>query len=310
MKRMKSKIIILLGALFMALALAACSGDNGPEATEERNRPTTDRYGFDITLPDEINTIVALGASNVEILVGLGLANKIIAVDMFAADVSGLPSGISAELNMMGLDMEYIIDMVPDLVLVTGMTRVGGEDPLYAVSAAGISVVFIPSSESIAAVMEDIRFVAAVMEVYEEGEAILSTMQTDIDEIVSIAATIAQTRTVYFEIFPGWSLGTGTFIHEMIELVGATNIIADQAGWVEVSVEIVLEANPDVILTATDFLDDPIADIMERPGFDTITAVQNNDVFQVDGNSSMRPSQNITRSLREIAQVVFPEYFQ
>ncbi|MCL2377754.1 MAG: ABC transporter substrate-binding protein [Defluviitaleaceae bacterium] len=343
MKQMKKCIIVLLGLLIMAIALTACTNGNEPtvapepapeqpaatpeptpEAPEptpepelppaERTRPTTDREGYAITLPDEINTILAIGPSNAEILVAMGLSHKIIAVDMFTADVPGLASGISTELSIVGIDTEYVIELMPDLVLITGMARVGGEDPLQAVSAAGISIIYMPSSTSIQAIMEDIRFIAAVMETYEEGEAIISAMQAEIDEITAIAATITQARTVYFEISPAifgmFSFGHGTFLHEMIELTGAVNIFEDQHSWIPVSEEALLEANPDVILTSVDFIDDPIAEIMERPGFDTITAVQNGHVFTIDANSSNRPSQNITKALREIAQAVFPEYFQ
>ena len=138
-------------------------------------------------------------------------------------------------------------------------------------------------------------------------------MQTEIDAISQIASTITETRTVYFEISPApWmvSFGAGTFLHEMIELVGAVNIFADQNGWIGVSEELLVELNPDIILTSTDFLDDPIAEIIGRPGFDTIAAVQNGDVFIIDANASNRPSQHIIIALRQIAEAVFPEYFR
>lgn len=335
----KRSLITLLGLLLiMAMIFTACGGNNDtPEATpspsptveatptpettpapEEpapvRVRPETDREGYAISLPDEINTIISIGPSNTEILVALGLSDRIVAADMFSADVPGIPSGISTELSIMGLDAEYVVNLMPDLVFITGMARAGGDDdPLAPVSAAGITVIYMPTSVSIAAIMEDIRFIAAVMEANEAGEGIISAMQAEIDEIAQIAATISETRTVYFEISPApwmFSFGTETFLNEMIELVGATNIFADQVGWIPVTDEVLLEANPDVILTSTDFLDDPLGEIMERPGFNVITAVQNGDVFQIDANSSNRPSHNIVIALRQIAEAVFPEYFQ
>lgn len=335
----KRSLITLLGLLLiMAMIFTACGGNNDtPEATpspsptveatptpettpapEEpapvRVRPETDREGYAISLPDEINTIISIGPSNTEILVALGLSDRIVAADMFSADVPGIPSGISTELSIMGLDAEYVVNLMPDLVFITGMARAGGDDdPLAPVSAAGITVIYMPTSVSIAAIMEDIRFIAAVMEASEAGEGIISAMQAEIDEIAQIAATISETRTVYFEISPApwmFSFGTETFLNEMIELVGATNIFADQVGWIPVTDEVLLEANPDVILTSTDFLDDPLGEIMERPGFNVITAVQNGDVFQIDANSSNRPSHNIVIALRQIAEAVFPEYFQ
>ncbi|MCL1996134.1 MAG: ABC transporter substrate-binding protein [Defluviitaleaceae bacterium] len=338
MKR-KTKKNLAFALIAAMLLLVACGGGNVesaaqqlPEPTEpqvlqpavqetpepvepaesiEPTRPTTDREGYPITLPYEINTILSIGPSNTEILVALGLADNIVAVDMFSADVEGLPPGISTALSIVGLDAEYVINLMPDVIFVTGMARMGGEDdPLAPVSEMGISVIFMPTSTSIAAIIEDIQFMAAVVDATDAGETIVANMQSEIEEIRQIAETITEPRTVYFEVAPMITFGTGTFLHEMIELVGAINIFADQDGWASVTGEAVLEANPDVILTSADFLEDPIADITERPGFGVITAVQNGDVFQIDTATSSRANHNIVTALWQIGQTVFPSYFQ
>jgi len=95
----------------------------------------------------------------------------------------------------------------------------------------------------------------------------------------------------------------------MIELVGATNVLGDQYSWLGVADEVLLALNPDIILTSTDFLDDPVGEIKSRSGWDTITAVQNGHVFRIDANASSRPSHNIVIALREIAAAVHPEEF-
>jgi len=306
----KKGITILLGLLIMTLILAACGGTE----TAQQPREMTDREGYTITVPAEVNTIVTIGPSTTEIIVALGFADRIITADRFSGDVEGLPAGVVAEFGVLDFDAEFIVNLMPDIVFVTGMTRVhGDDDPMAPVSSAGITVVYMPTSVSIAAIMEDIRFIADVMEATEAGERIISTMQAEIDAITAIISNITVTRTVYFEISPApwmFSFGSGTFLNEMIELAGATNIFADQEGWIPVSEEVLLELNPDVILTSTDFIPDPIGEIMERPGFDVLTAVQNGDVFIIDTAASNRPTHNITRALREIAEAVFPEYFR
>ena len=346
---MKKKITILLCLIIMTAVLGACAGDipepnaiiatepaatapqsaatptpppaalpvelpvTPPAETGPRPRPEVDREGYPITLPETINTILSIGPSNTEVLVALGAADRIIAVDMFSEDVEGLPDGISARLSIVGLDAEYVVSLMPDLVFITGMARVSGDDdPLAPVSAAGITVIYMPSSTSIAAIIEDIRFMSAVLEEHEAGEAIISDMQAEIDEITEIAANIQTSRTVYFELSPApWmvSFGQGTFLNEMIELLGAENIFSDAEGWISVSDEVLIDLNPDVILTSTDWLDDPIGEIKQRPGFGAITAVINGDIFQICTASSNRPNHNIVRALREMAVAVFPEYF-
>ena len=95
----------------------------------------------------------------------------------------------------------------------------------------------------------------------------------------------------------------------MLEIAGAVNIFGDQNDWIGVADEVLLEKNPDVIFTSASFIDDPVNEIMNRPGWDAITAVQNGDVFTIDSNSSNRQSQNIIKALQEIAKAVYPDKF-
>ena len=306
------KILGTIALLAALLTITACQSQD--PATPET--PTTalsyDLEGNPLTLPDTIERIIVLGPSNTELLIAMGFGSNIIATDDWSASVSGLPSGIPL-FDMMTPDVEQIINLEPDLVFVPGMSQAGGGDPFEPVSAVGITVLYIPTSDSIAAIQDDIRFIAAVMGAQDIGDELISGMQAEIEAIRAIGETISQRRTVYFEISPApfmWTFGTGTFLNEMLEIIGAENVMSNQQGWTGVSDEIILEADPDVILTSTDFLDDPIAEIMSREGWDTLTAVQNGDVFFICADASNRPNHNIVRALREMAAAIYPDYFQ
>ena len=313
---MKIKSTKLLTLLLVLVVLAACGTDGSGESgavTQERtaNVPAYDREGFPITLPDQINSIISIGPSNTEVLVELGFGDIIVATDAFSHDIAGIRPGISV-LNMISLDLEFIIDQQPDIVFVTGMTRVhGDEDPLSLVSDVGICVIYMPSSTSIAAIKEDIRFMAAVMDAVHAGESLIAGMEAELENIRQMVAEINERPRVYFEIGPAphmWSFGTGTFLHEMIELLGAENIFADQYSWIPVADEVLVALNPDVILTSVR-AEDPVSEILSRPGWNAITAVQEGAVFRIDTNASNRPSHNIVIALRQIAEAIHPEHF-
>jgi len=345
-----SKIVRILGLVLIAmlvLSAAACGGDNGPApadvpeqnggAAEYENgndngngqeepaepetgggdgavtRPliTEDRDGNPITLPDSINTIISMGPANTEIIVALGLGDKIIAMDAFSAGIAGVNQEIP-HFDMLNPDGEQLINLMPDVIFVPGMSRQGGaEDPFWLVSQAGITVIYIPSSTSLDAIMDDIRFIAAVLDADERAEAIISEMQGEIDRIRAIGETITDARTVYFEVSPAphmVSFGSGTFLTEMIEIIGAVNILAaDIYSWSSVSDEIILMLDPDVILTSTNFIDDPVGEIMSRSGWDAITAVRDGAVHFIDTDASNRPSHNVVSALLEMAYAVYPE---
>jgi iron complex transport system substrate-binding protein len=144
------------------------------------------------------------------------------------------------------------------------------------------------------------------------GIELINEIEREINDIKAKGDTVTDKKTVYFEISPApwmYSFGSGTFLNEMIEIIGAVNIFADQETWVAVSDEDVLDANPDVILTNANYIEDAIGEIKERPGWDAINAVRDETVFYIDQDSSSRPSQNIIKALREMAVTVYPELF-
>lgn len=327
---MKTKTIALLLAVVMLLAVTACNKadpeDNSPATTSEtgaslpaqtspeQSAPPVinqDREGNAITLPSKIEKVISIGPSNTEILTGLGLGAAIIATDEESAGAEGLTADIPI-FSLYSPDCEQLTALEPDVIFVTGMIKSYGDDPLKLVSDAGICVIYIPSSNSVEGIIEDIRFIAAVMGADAQGENIVSEMEREIEAIRAIGAGITDRKKVYFEIAAApymYSFGKGVFLNDFIALIGAENIMADQVEWIALSEEAVLDANPDVILTTVYYIDDPVGDIISRSGWDAVTAVQNGDVYYIDANSSNRPSQNVIKALKEMAKAVYPDLY-
>jgi len=300
----------LLTAAIMFTFFTACGGSTSASPTPTPAPITLDRDGNPIALPSSIDTILVIGPSNAEILVALGFGDRIIGADDFSCMVEGVPSGIP-EFSMWGLNGELMIDLEPDVIFMTGMMSTSGDDALGMVAAAGICIVYIPNSSSIQGIREDIAFIAAVMGTQEKGRQIVADMDREIEAIRAIGSTVADKKTVYFELDAFapmlYSIGSGSFIHEMIEIIGAVNVFdGQQDAWLAIAEEAVLDANPDVILTNNSFLDDPISIITSRPGWNVLSAVSNDEVYFIDADSSSRPTHNIVTALRQMAQAVYP----
>jgi iron complex transport system substrate-binding protein len=290
----------------------SCRPPTPPQNTAAK--PTVmgnDRDGNLVPLPKKIDRIISIAPSNTEILAALGFADKIVAADTYSREVEGVASDIPF-FSLMAPDAEQIIRLEPDVIFASGMGKVGGMDPLKTVSDVGICVLYIPTSESIDAIKTDIRFMATVMGVAEKGEEIVADMEKTIDAVAKIGETITDKKTVYFEIAPMphlYSFGKGVFLNEMLEIVGAENILADKKKWVPVSEEIILDRNPDVILTSVDYTDKPVDELLSRPGWDVLSAVQNRNVHHIDTSTSCRPNHRIVKALQEMAKAVYPDKY-
>ena len=272
--------------------------------------PAQDRAGNDIAVPAEVNRIISLAPATTQIIESLGMLDKVIAVDtqtpLYVEGVSELP-----QFDMMSPDIEQIAMLQPDVVFTSGMSYVE-DNPFTMLVDMGVCVIEIPSSSSIEGVKEDIVFTTACLGKEAEGQAIADEMQAKIDEIAAIGATIEEKKTVLFEIsaLPYiYSFGSGTFLDEMINLIGAKNVLGDQFSWLSVNEEDAVAANPDVILTSVNYIEDPIGEILSRAGWDVVTAVANNDVHYIDNGKSSLPNQYIVDALIEMAVAVYPEAY-
>jgi len=263
----------------------------------------------------DATTIVSIGPNITEILMGLGYGHLIVAMDSHSPDIPGVPENIPL-LDMFALDIETILMLEPTVVIATEMIN-WGVDPLELVSRAGIRVVYVPMVNSIADIKESINLVnygVTLAPYLSPDHHLIHNMQTQINEVRTIAETITAQRTVYFEIDMGPPLFTfseGSFLQEILELIGAINVFGDvEMAWVSVADEQVLARNPDVILTNVLGEDEALGIIGSRPGWSGLDAVINGRVHSIDTNASSRPSQNIVYAMWEIARAVYPEYFQ
>jgi iron complex transport system substrate-binding protein len=255
--------------------------------------------------------VVSTAPSNTEIIVDLGLAHKLVAIDRHSANIDGLPDGLLL-LDFFFPDAEAIINIEPDIIIASGHNPTGsGVDPFRLLSEMGIPVVYISMSRSIEDIYEDIALIAGLLQAEEEGEELIKLMKTQISHFAMQNA--AAPVTVYFEISAApeiMTFGKNSFINDMISVIGARNIFESEEWLVMPSAEVIIERNPDVIFTNVDYIDDPIGEIKSRPGFNHISAVANNRVYQIDNDSSVRSSARIVLALQQMAQVIHPELSQ
>ena len=246
---MKKKLLSVLLCLVMLFTVACNNG------TKEET--VTDREGNEVTIPTNIEKIVSTAPSNTEILTALGMGDKIVCMDTYSEGIEGVKEDV-VKMDFTAPDAEEIIGLEPDIIIASGYNKAGSsDDPFKSLSDAGIPVVYIPSSESIEGIYKDIEFVASIVNQEDKGKEIVDGMKSDIEEISTIGKTIKDKKKVYLEIGPAptlYSVGKSTFLNEMIEIIGAENIFANENSWISPSEESVIDANPDVILTTVNYV--------------------------------------------------------
>ena len=311
-----NKYLAYLIIITIIISNIGCTGKKTntlPKQQTAHQGELVDRSGRKVSVKYPINRIVSTAPSNTEIITGLGMARKLVAIDKHSANVDGIPGGLPL-LDFFYPDAELIINLEPDIIIASGHNPTGsGEDPFRLLREAGIPVAYISMSRSINDIYLDIEFIAELLRVQERGAELVNTMKEQIAEITQKKALIKTRKTVYFEISAApemFTFGKDSFVNDMINVIGARNIFENDNWIVSPGAESVIDRNPDVILTNVHYIDDPIGEIKSRPGFNHINAVINGRVYQIDNDSSVRPSSRIILALRQMSRAVYPEYHE
>jgi len=269
-----------------------------------------DPLGFSVTIPPNVESIIPLTPAVTGILIDLGLAPYIVATDTFSALQFGL-NDLPA-FDMMNIEVESMIELNPDLVIAHDMIMMGDveNDPLEPLRDFGIAVAYLPVSMSLEDISRDIHFLGEITRRVDEATELDATFRDELSEIEEIVSASDKNPTVYFEIAPApdmFTFGSGTFQQELLEVVGAINVFADQEGWFPVETESVVETNPDVIFTDAGFEEDPVGDILDRTGWGEMDAIVNERVYYIDSDSSSIPNHHVVIALRMMADYLHGE---
>lgn len=280
---MTKKLVSLFLALVMALSLTAAFAESTAVTV-------TDMAGREITLDAPATKVVALTASDCEILAALGAEDTLVGRGEYCdypesiLEVPAVQSG--ADTNL-----EQIIALEPQVVIMAKMAQT--EEQVAALEEAGIRVV-VSDAQDIEGVYTAIRLIGALVGRNDEAEAMVADMQSTFADIAAKSENTG--KTVYFEVSPLqwglWTAGKGTFMDELATMCGLTNAFADVEGWAEISEEQVLERDPDYIVTISMYYGEgptPVEEIKSRAGWDALKAVQNDAIFNADSNEVSRP---------------------
>ncbi|WP_313893317.1 ABC transporter substrate-binding protein [Psychrobacillus sp.] len=313
-----------LASLLAVLLLAGCGTkeETKPVETDQTAEQQTeqveaafpitlkDAVGNDITLEEAPKTIVSMMPSNTEILFALGLNNEIVGVN----DYDNYPAEALEKEKIGGMEfnVEKIVGMNPDIVFAHESGLGMGEAGLQQIRDAGVKVFVVKNAIDFNETYTTIEQVGRATGKLAEAQKIVEDMKAKVEDVKAKVAKVETKKTVFVEtsdVPQIYTPGNGTFMQEILDMVNAENIAADQEGWFEISPEEIVSRNPEVIIVMYSYVPGIVDSVKARPAFDTITAVKNNAVIQVDENLTSRTGPRLAEGLEEVAKAIYPEVF-
>jgi iron complex transport system substrate-binding protein len=189
----------------------------------------------------------------VEIVVALGGAARIVAVGGGTDHVAEL-AGVPRLAGFRQTSAEPMLSLAPTRLVTTAEWAV--PQVLDQLRSAGVRIELLDPEHSAAGVERRVRAVARLMDREAAGEALAGTFRR---ELLDVTARVARQPTRPRALFvlagggrPTLVGGRGTQVAALLELAGATNVAAGIEGFKVMSVEAMVEAAPDYILTNRD----------------------------------------------------------
>lgn len=291
--------IPILAALI--LVTPACTEDRADSPSAVR---VLDDTGRAVTLSDTPARIVSLAPSATSILVALDAAERIVA--RTALDHEPELGDLPVFSESLTPSAERIVDLRPDLVVVWPPATTPGEDDRL--EAAGIPL-YRADIETTEEILAAIARLGRLVDRSDRADSLRASIRT------RIAATRrrvgCQTRpSVLYLVWhaPPYTVGSGSYVHEVIEAAGGRNAFADlDSPWGEVSEEVLLARNPDYLVVPQGHHHDlPLEALSGRP-FSELSAVREGRVVTVDSDRFNRPGPEIASAVEELARALHPE---
>ncbi|MDP9357160.1 MAG: ABC transporter substrate-binding protein [Chloroflexota bacterium] len=265
----------------------------------------TDDVGRQVVLQEAPQRIVSIAPSNTEILFALGLGEKVVAVDQY----SDYPPEAEQKPQLGSYvkpDLEQIVAAAPDLVLATGVHE---ETVVPQLEALRLTVAVI-DPEDLDDVFDGIGLVGRITGQDARATGLVCEL---LDRVDAVAERIngAPRPRVFFELSPELhTAGPDSFIDDLISRAGGENIAAGATEeWPQLSAEVLLEQDPEVILLADEAAGVSPDQVRTRPGWQQVTAVEQDRIVAIDPDLTNRPGPRVVDGLEAIARALHPERF-
>jgi iron complex transport system substrate-binding protein len=203
--------------------------------------------------------------------------------------------------------------MEPDLVVAA---QIISEDQVMALRDLGLNVYWQANPYTYEELWENLRDFARLTGHEEGTEALIADLEARVKTVKEKTASVTERPSVFYELDATdpsnpWTTGSGTFIDYIINQAGGTNAASALEGdFAQISSEELIAVNPDIILLADAPYGTTAESVAARPGWDVITAVQENALYPIDPNMMSVPGPRLVNALEETARLIHPELFE
>lgn len=290
-----------------ALLLGGCAAGDDP-ATGLASPSAGAAYPVTVgklTLPQRPERIVSLSPTATEMLFAIGAGPQVTAVDEASSFPADAPR---TDLSGFKPNAEAVAAKNPDLVVLSDdLNKIVDQ-----LGALKIPVFVTPSATDLDQAYTEIEQLGQLTGHAAEATALTGRMRADIDKIAAAVPKRTKPITYYYELDPTlYTVTSKTFVGSVLARLGLRNV-ADSAdpdgskgGYPQLSQEVLVKANPDLILLAdSKCCKQSAATVKARTGWSSITAVRTGKIVALDDDIASRWGPRVVDLMRSVADAV------
>ena len=260
-----------------------------------------DDLGRTVRLARPAQRIVSLAPSLTETLFAISAGDAVAGVTSYCT----YPKEATQKPQVGGMinpSLEAIVALRPDLIVLSMEGNVREDfDRLTTLGAA----VFVSNPRSLADIQKSIRQLGTLAGRSEDASRLAAEMAAaEADVIAGVSGPKVRTLLIV-SIRPLIVVGGHTFLNELLETAGATNLAARfPATYPTLSREAVVSEDPDLVLVTSEVVADTRLLFEEFPEWTSLKAAQRKRIYRIDADLVSRPGPRSVEALRMIARLV------
>ena len=282
-----------------------------PEVLPDYPLTVVDDLGREVKIKKLPQRIISLAPSNTEILFALGLEDRVVGVTQYC----NYPEAAKAKPRVAGYSnpsLEKVISLEPDLILAEAIHE---KTVLPTLEKHKLTVI-VMAAKSIDTVMDDITLVGKVTGKSKAAARLVDGLNARISAVTAKTQNLSsEERPRILHILwhnPIWTMGSETFIDDLLQKAGGVNTFADEFEKSRVvSIESVVDLNPQVItVSGMGTTQEQIySSITKDTRLSDVDAIASSRVYKIDSNLVERSGPRIVDGLEQVARMLHPEIF-
>ncbi len=271
----------------------------------------TDDMGREIALAGTPEHIVSLAPSTTEILFAVGAGEQVVGRDEFSdypEEAKALPSigGSFGEYNV-----EAIVALEPDLVIAA---EINTPELVKQLEDLGVTVYYLGNPTTLEEMYGKLETVAELTG--HDVSDLVSSLQARVAAVDEKIMPLSARPNVFYEIDASdpskpYTYGPGTFGDLLITRAGGTNVgSVSTDAYPQLSLEQIVVENPSIIILGDSMWGVTPESVLERAGWESIEAVNANQIFPIDDNLISRPGPRLVDGLEALAKILHPDLFE